>query len=214
MTVFGTYDFLVLHYMSINTDDSSSEDASSFSVSRERSTVLAHFAAGACAGWMQSTVLTSWELATKMKAHHMQLPHNIRTRFLIRRAVHHSIGYASLFGTYEATRRLLLHAAYPFLQSHNATLSDNVNRNVVSLTAAFVAGGIAGQVHQFVSYITSHWKLQALQSASSDFSVSRHAKQYSRLMPTLKANLSAFGPTALCFVAFQYGEDFTARLVE
>ena len=59
---------------------------------------------------MQSVVLTCWELVSKVSSHHLQLPRNLRTSFLLRRTVHHSVGYASLFGTYEATRRLLLHA--------------------------------------------------------------------------------------------------------
>lgn len=226
MTVFGSYEYLV--YYHLNKHESSSGDTVplSFSSAREQSTstiLLAHFGAGAVAGIMQSSVLTTWELVSKVSSHNFNIPHNLRTQFLMRRAVHHSIGYACLFGTYEATRRLFWHATYPFLEQHDATLLDETNVNhtrdiVVSLATAFFAGGFAGQVHQFVSYITSHWKLSLLMaqpttsSTSNDFSIKHHARQYTRQIPSFRSNLSAFVPTALCFVAFQYGEQVTSRL--
>jgi hypothetical protein len=102
MTVFGTYEYLIQHYMKVNDDTNNA-----------RSTVLVHMGAGACVGLVQSSVLTSWELISKLTSHHggMVAPHNWRGSFLARRAVHHAIGYASLSGTVEAARRVLLHCA-------------------------------------------------------------------------------------------------------
>lgn len=216
MTVFGTYEYLILHHKKDSDYAKNNLDSSFFSF-RERSSILAHFWAGACAGLAQSSVMIAWELASKVQSHHA-LPHNLRIQFVMRRAVHHSIGYASLFGTYEATRRLLLHSAYPILKRLDATLMDmahvNHTRDVTLLVTSFVAGGIAGQVHQFVSYVTSHWKLQVLTEQSNGAtSLSNYAKTCSRL-PTFKSNLSAFAPTGMCFVAFQYGSQVTARLVK
>lgn len=183
MTVFGTYEYLVHHYMKVNGDT----DA--------RSTVLAHMGAGACAGLVQSSVLCAWELTSKLTSH-PSAPHNLRGTFLTRRAVHHATGYASLFGTFEAMRRLLVYASHPL---------EEKNPHALSLATAFLVGGIAGQVHHFVNYITSHWKWQL----STD--LIKHTRQY-LLLPNRRANMSAFGPTALCFVAFHYGEELTERI--
>jgi hypothetical protein len=183
MTVFGTYEYIVHHYMKVNGDT----DA--------RSTVLAHMGAGACAGLVQSSVLCTWELTSKLTSH-PSAPHNLRGSFLTRRAVHHATGYASLFGTFEAMRRLLVYASHPL---------EEKNPHAISLATTFLAGGIAGQVHHFVSYITSHWKLQL----STD--LTQHARQYLPLS-NWRTNMSAFGPTALCFVAFHYGEELTERI--
>jgi hypothetical protein len=183
ITVFGTYEYIVHHYMKVNGDT----DA--------RSTLLAHMGAGACAGLVQSSVLCTWELISKLTSH-PSVPHNLRGSFLTRRAVHHATGYASLFGTFEAMRRLLMYVSHPL---------EEKNPLSTSLVAAFLAGGIAGQVHHFVNYITSHWKLQL------SMDLIKHTRQYV-LLPNLRANLSAFGPTALCFVAFHYGEELTERI--
>jgi hypothetical protein len=138
--------------------------------------------------------------------------------------VHHSVGYASLFGTYEATGRILLHAVDPLYFEHNwlehnsvftntssenkyasnENITANYTKEAVSLGTAFVAGGIAGQVHHFVNFATVQWKLQVQRT-------SRHVSQIINLPPPLRTNLSAFVPTALCFVAFQYGGDVTTR---
>ena len=113
-----------------------------------------HFHPTTILGLVHSLVLTTWELASKVQSQH-SLPHNLRIKYLTRRAVHYFIGYGSLFGTYETTRRLLLHSANPLVQLHETTLLDTENvdftRNVITLSTAFLAGGIAGQVHQFVS---------------------------------------------------------------
>jgi hypothetical protein len=220
VTVFGTYEYLVYHFLNVNDVP---DHGSNFSFYSLATPVWIHATSGACAGVMQSVVLTCWELVAKVSSHHLQLPHNLRTSFLLRRTVHHSVGYASLFGTYEATRRILLHAVdslyFDNRLEHSSVFTNTFSRNTddsnkninadytkeaVSLATAFIAGGTAGQVHQFVNFTTVQWKLQILQT-------SRHISQIIHL-PPLRTNLSAFVPTALCFMAFQYGGDVTTRL--
>jgi hypothetical protein len=75
------------------------------------------------------------------------------------------------------------------------------------VATTFLAGGVAGQVHHFVNYVTSHWELQL---SSFDF-LRKRAQQYSRL-PNRRANIAAFGPTALCFVTFHFGEELTEQM--
>jgi hypothetical protein len=183
ITVFGTYEYLIQHDMKVNGDTNA------------QSIVLVHMGAGACAGLVQSSVLTTWELTSKLTSHH-SIPHNWRGSFLARRAVHHAIGYASLFGTFEATRRLSLYAVRPLEETHP---------RATSLATIFLAGGIAGQVHHFVNYVTIHWKSQL----STD--LGKHTRQYSHL-PNRTANLATFGPTAVCFVAFHFGEELTEQI--
>jgi len=87
MTAFGANECLVLHCNEVN-NESINNETPSFSASHERPTGLAHYAAGACAGLVQSNVLGR-----------VHLPHNLRTQLSLRRALYHSVGYAFLFGT-------------------------------------------------------------------------------------------------------------------
>jgi len=76
------------------------------------------------------------------------------------------------------------------------------------MATSFVAGGLAGQLHYIVSTYTRHWKLLSLQQKSSN-----HYKRKLHL-PKLRPTAAAFLPTALCFVAFQYGGELTQKLID
>jgi hypothetical protein len=93
-----------------------------------------HIGAGALAGLVQSMILDSWEIALYYIRHYRHHHHHhgsplswkttlpkslvttssntvfgtINTQLVYRRAVHHSLGYATLFGCYEAIRRSLV----------------------------------------------------------------------------------------------------------
>lgn len=214
MSVFGSYEYIAYHWLankchgSITTSSSippqdDNDDYVLFNESiyikaAERSPVVAHFGAGVCSGLAQSTVMTVWEQPSRAK-----------WPLVGRRAIHHAIGYASLFGSYEGFRRWIKSGIQTYLVTHEyqrdfiftITKEDQywTQRQVVPLITSFLAGGFAGQVHHLVHHITWHWK---------------KSSRPHRLLPPLRSTLGAFGPTALAFVAFQYGGELTERMIE
>jgi hypothetical protein len=81
MTVFGTYEYLVHHFMNVNNVPDNESTCPFYSFATP--VWIAHHAtSGACAGVMQSIVLTRWEWVAKVSSHHhFELPHNLRTFF-------------------------------------------------------------------------------------------------------------------------------------
>ena len=245
--------------------------------------LVVHFAAGATAGLMQSLVLDAWEVGHYIwRTHHfhhsvdsasspkqqqakkfVSLFRNINTSLIVRRALHHAVGYATLFGWYESIRRYLVQQTLDYLQHSESPfvpvwldilescrlIHRNPNNGIYDMTilpisVAFCAGGIAGQAH----YVVSHLLKQQRQQLPRQHSSSKHqhailveqatkkstttaptgttaAKQqrhrpgsnnsfFKRVKPpSLRATMGAFLPTALSFVAFQYGGELTERWI-
>ena len=73
-----------------------------------------HMAAGALAGAVQSLVLDGWEITSywihRRRYRHLHQGHApdiiqlVNTSLVTRRLIHHSLGYMTLFGTYECVR--------------------------------------------------------------------------------------------------------------
>jgi hypothetical protein len=227
MSVFGSYEYIayhllantnnleeVLHAQALDDNDNSNSSIhiakSLYVTAAEQSPVVAHFGAGVCSGLAQSVVMTVWEhwTTTTKPESRQSWPH------IGRRAVHHAVGYASLFGSYEWFRRHIHHGLHSYL------LTDDHQRDMlammadypwmrredglydvtpIALVTSFVAGGMAGQVQHVVSHATRQWQSTGM------FAV--------RVVP-LQATFGAFGPTALAFVAFQYGGELTERMME
>jgi hypothetical protein len=105
--------------------------------------------------------------------------------------IHHSLAHSLLFGTYESIKRGILQ------QLHSM---DAQYYGGEYMTTFAIAGGIAGQVQFAVSHYTEHYL------GLSDFSLRLRA---SAAAPTLRPFLWAFPPSAIGFVAFEYGKKFT-----
>ena len=172
--------------------------------------------------------------------------------------MHHSLGYASLFGVYETTRRKLVglfivvscslllyfvhtsrcsyylqfsefydyitsgHQSVPhtlrFFENCNliAKESDSVyDMTFVPMTTSFFAGGLAGQFHYIISHYTRHWQKLSLhpQTTTSKDKLRQTRRQWPK-PPKLRPIAAAFLPTALCFVAFQYGGELTQKIID
>jgi hypothetical protein len=198
------------------------------------SPLLAHFGAGALAGLVQSVIQDTWEIVAYWYMHkdailkkknnpisHMKK--GINTSLLVRRAVHHSIGFATLFGTFECVRRFLIHSAFDYFFSGSPSVPSILDKlsqfrlvhinddgvrdmTVVPMGAAFLAGGIAGQTQFIASHYSRHWKLHAVRGAHA-----AKTKHWMPKPPSLRATGAAFAPTGLCFLAFQYGGELTER---
>ena len=191
-----------------------------------------HLGAGALAGAAQSVVLDGWEILSywthRQRYRHLHEGHApdlislINTPLVIRRLIHHSLGYMTLFGTYECLRRYgedqvrnVLQSGEPWVTKHldwlleNGIIGTRLARNneeiydltSVPLLISFGAGGFAGQAH----YIVSHYLRQWRKATDHSHHTVRH--------PTVPTTFIAFFPTALSFMAFQYGGEFTERVL-
>jgi len=242
-SVFGIYELLIVKQSS---KDDVTALAENVALARKENTKLVWmqasvrgtmessltFGAGALAGLAQSMIMDTWEVGSywwqhrndiwrRQSLHHVNK--KINTKFIGRRAVHHSVGYATLFGCYETIRCYLSHKIFAYFSSGSPSvprLLDNLEHfglvemdkngvydmTIVPVSAAFVAGGLAGQAQFVVNHYTRHWKVKALQHTKV-----KSEKAYIPRPPGLRATVGAFLPTALCFVAFQYGGELTER---
>jgi hypothetical protein len=256
--VFGAYDFLLLRRLKKN--DTNQDDASTkgherslptsevaatrffpttilmhswIAPHRESTPPLYHFGSGALSGFLFSLVLDAWDVGVFVARGH-ELPPRLNAPLIARRGFHHSVGYATLFGSFEVIRRLLDDWSMTFfsgaagddanvanvldaltrlrLVNHNDEEYEEKSYNMSAIPSctAFVAGGFAGQLHYVADHYTRHWRRSATNKEGffSSLLVSR------RQLPNLKATMSAFGPTAFCFVLFQYGSDIVDRMCD
>lgn len=201
-----------------------------------------HIFAGALAGASQSIVLDGWEISSywihRQRYRHLHDGHApdvyslVNTNLVLRRLIHHSLGYMTLFGTYECVRRqghaqvqAALRSGQPWVTDHLdwllehgwigtrktrkvTTTNDHMQHGhemydltVLPLLISFGAGGVAGQAH----FLASHYLRQLRKWNDHSHHVVRHA--------TLRSTCIAFLPTALGFMAFQYGGELTERFL-
>jgi hypothetical protein len=198
-------------------------------------TLSVHVAAGALAGGAQSVVLDGWEIGSywwhrqRYKGlhggHAPDVTSLVNTPLVLRRLYHHSLGYLTLFGTYEFIRRQGQEHVRELLQSREpwvaerledllergiihrkpATFKDDrdtYDLTILPLLVSFGAGGFAGQAH----FVVSHYLRQFRKSSEFAHHQIRH--------PRAAVICMAFVPTAFSFVAFQYGGELTERLLE
>ena len=187
--------------------------------------LLAHCGAGAVSGMAFSMVLDGWDVCRRVwnKGRADAVVRKLNTDFLLRRMVHHTLGYATLFGSYECFRRVLVegmqsyffscHPSVPVTLQYaercglvQRTGANQFDMTAVPMLTAFFAGGFAGQAHFVADHYTRNWKLQAIQKNK------RRSVAFNRL--PLRPMMASFLPTALCFVAFQYGAELYDRVME
>jgi hypothetical protein len=150
-----------------------------------------HFGSGALSGFMFSLVLDAWDVAAHVAKGHA-IPHRLNAPLLVRRAMHHSVGYATLFGSFEAVRRRLDEWSMGFFfvagdDDHTkgkavANVLDALARlglvchddvaqsydvSAIPLVNAFLAGGMAGQLHHVADHCTRHWRRSTATAAPS-----------------------------------------------
>jgi hypothetical protein len=190
--------------------------------------IVGHVGAGATAGIVQSVLMDAYELVVYWWTHRHQKWSGVNVGLVARRAVRDAVGFAALFGAYEAARRYLEDDLYGYVLRSGSSLArleryrvvtrdDGVgayDASAVSMGAAFVAGGVAGQGHLVVNHYTHH--LFVHQPASRR----RHGASsvptiWSGLPKPPKARMvaGAFLPSALCFLAFRYGGVLAERLL-
>lgn len=100
-------------------------------------------------------------------------------------ALAHSLAHASLFGSFEVMKDALL------------SLTGARHEEPLGVAMVGVAGGLAGLCEEAVSHLTPHWETEGV--GSLQVAIKRHG------LPQLRTISSAALPTALGFLAWEYG---------
>jgi hypothetical protein len=145
-----------------------------------RASTPVHILAGALGGSVHGVVGTVWEVAAKERTIH-SLP---------KMTLFHSTAHATLFGSYEMLKRLFLDTSGVDSKSHHGP---------AYLGSVSMAGGLAGQLQ----HTLSHYGEQLLHLEESEAAIGIRARP-----PLLRNVLMAFPPSAIGFVAFEYGRRF------
>lgn len=143
-----------------------------------RATVPVHFVAGALGGTVHGIIGTIWEIVAREQTFQM----------IPKMTLHHSLAHASLFGSYEVWKRLFLH-------SSGLDTGSELYQGTKYLGTVSIAGGLAGQMQHVVSHYSELWL--RLEEGDS-IAVRRGA-------PAMRQVWLAFPPSAVAFVAFEYG---------
>ena len=209
IAVFGTYDFIVHRW---KTDQDEEDNPVQTGILKRSITV--DMVAGGAAGFVQSLFWLSWETIVYQSVLVRQ-----RTPFCIRMTLQNMVGYATLFGTYQAIRQGLffytIESSLPYHRIHygdSANVCDTMEHSLPHVGVTFVAGGLAGQIHHVGNHYMGHWISTTLHSPT--FST---RNRWPKSLPRLRPTLAAFWPFALCFTAFEhgsYGCEMMFRLVE
>jgi hypothetical protein len=116
-------------------------------------------------------------------------------RYLAWNTFHHSLAHSMLFGSYEGIKRGILHVT--------EDEERDVSRAYHVLTFS-VAGGLAGQVQHLASHYVEGGMGLANETLHVDW------RQALRTAPSIRPLLWAFPPSAIGFVAFEYGKLFVS----
>ncbi|KAL7579999.1 hypothetical protein ACA910_004989 [Epithemia clementina (nom. ined.)] len=191
-----------------------------------------HLQAGALAGLIQSFVLDAWEIGEYLVLHRTsttssQLYHNLietNVELILRRGLHHAIGFATLFGSYEAIRFSMAQSTWYSLASNPQPLLDSLNKwgsskttseahgrittsydiTFLPITITFIAGGLAGQAYFIATHYLRQWKIGTLAAKAYK---KHHAAKWKHIH--WRPFAATFVPTGISFIAFQYAGELS-----
>lgn len=196
-----------------------------------RTMVSQHFVAGLVAGSVHSMLHMSFQSVEYLQQHHhrrnlastktMYIPSfpSSLASWSMRLTFHHAVAHATLFSTYEGTKRFLLGGVgrKNFIVGKDILdqKEENENENTLQYVLTIgLAGGIAGQMQHIVSHYTEAW-LQVSENDSPwthsgqklrDILFSYDWKLWRKNGPSLRSTLMAFPPSAIGFIAFEFGK--------
>jgi len=147
--------------------------------------------------------------------------------------LHHGMAHALLFSSYEGTKRLLYSAAAAaeegslhISSSFQSSGKDNgdMEQTVKDLIVVGLAGGAAGQIQHVASHYTESWlgvgEDQSVKTFWQDASARRRHFSVSKLFrppglglvgpPSIRSTMLAFPPSAIGFIAFEFGKGLMA----
>jgi len=136
--------------------------------------------------------------AITQKPLHFQVP---ALNYSAASILHHSLAHSVLFGSYQLTKRLFLQ----YLPSSGSTNNPNSgNHDAIHIASIAMAGGLAGQFQHVTSHFTEQWLGLADDAKNSSSSALRRFKFAT--CPTVRSTMLAFAPSAIGFLAFEYGK--------
>jgi hypothetical protein len=165
-----------------------------------RASLTSHFVSGLVAGTVHGVASTFIEGTGAS---------NI-LRTLPAMTVHHAVAHSLLFGSYESVKRAMLTT---FLSDEDDGTQFYGGEYLVSFG---VAGGMAGQIQHVASHyteqllgITEGCAAAAAGDAGGVVRVAFNPRTFSSLAaPAIRPILFAFPPSAIGFIAFEYGKKF------
>ena len=135
---------------------------------------------------------------------HLRVP---TLHFSISSILHHSLAHSTLFGSYQLTKRLLSSQMHDYNLGENDSNSlGNVNNDTIRGATIAVAGGVAGQVQHVISHCSEHWLLNNTSTITSSSTSLLRFVASSSSWPTWRSTVMAFPPSAIGFLAFEYGK--------
>ena len=140
-----------------------------------------------------SSRMTNYTLAKNalaLKPIHLHVP---TITYSYSSILHHSLAHSVLFGSYQGTKIFLMqHMSDPLSGSND----------VAQIASISIAGGVAGQFQHAISHLSEQWLgLTDEVSSSSILGRVRLAT-----LPSWRSTLLAFPPSAIGFLAFEYGK--------
>jgi hypothetical protein len=174
----------------------------------ETTPVGVHYVAGAVAGSLQGLVGTAWDSVALASRRTLlsALPANTVTTTttpLLRSMSQLAAAHSILFGSYESWKRLFLWSMGNFDNHDNDDdeQSSSWKKSLPQQRLEYFlgvtgAGGLAGQLQ----HISSHMLEQPTGGARS------------WTLPSLRSTLWAFPPSAIAFLAFEYGKDMVSEM--
>ena len=220
VAVFAAYEGTVDHFatkrVTIETDKSTS------SQNADNVSILQHFVAGGVGGSSHAfislvlearfnplnqytTSLTSnqskvasipipKQFASSISSVSIQYP---TMRYSISTIAHHSLAHSILFGSYQSTKWLLSE----YFTNQSRQFDESGREAIGNASSIAIAGGIAGQAQNLISHFTEQW-LGLSAAEVKDTGVKRYRQI---TMPTVRPVLMAFPPSAIGFLAYEYG---------
>lgn len=167
-----------------------------------RASLQSHFLAGACGGFVHAIPSTFWEPQQVVMSSSRALS---QCYYLSAMIIHHSIAHSLLFGCYESIKR-------EFVLRDKQQQQQFRHDEIPYFASVSTAGGLAGQIQHVISHYTEQWLLlvgaenTTNAAPSSRLVIQLLPRVVSASPPTLRPTLFAFFPSAISFVAFEYGK--------
>ena len=172
-------------------DDDDTEDTFHVPDAFSRASIVAHVGAGALAGSLDGMLSSVWE--TKSLVWQQARP----------AVLQQSIAHAVLFGSYEYCKRNLIH------RIHSLQLLRE-DSGFAHLGCIAVAGGVAGQLQSLTNHYGEQIMMQEtrmrLPTSIQRLSVNLRLLTRQVKHPSVTSITTAFVPSAVGFVAFEYGK--------
>jgi hypothetical protein len=190
------------------------------------SSMSQHFIAGMAAGCVHSLLYMTIESAKWIKRHGFYLtlypPMPSMALYGTCHMFHHGFSHALMFSSYEGTKRLLFWCSNQAGNTCNHVIGKTSHHiSVPNMFVIGIAGGIAGQIYHVASHAvgsflffmlnnqpSDHVKLDRQRSTlpSAQFLLSKRSIVLKSIVPSPRSVLLAFPPSALGFIAFEFGK--------